>query len=72
MRLAKFAAFLTALSPLGVVGVWYLAKTQGEVTKDQNKAYSKAGGIAGETLTNMRTVKALQLSYKKSVATPAN
>ena len=62
-----FAAFLLALSPMCAWGIWYLTKVQGEVTQEQDKAYSKAGGVAGETLTNMRTVAALQCEDKKSV-----
>jgi ABC-type multidrug transport system fused ATPase/permease subunit len=54
-----------AVSPPVGFGIYYLTKVTGDSDEKTTKAYAKAGGVAGETIGNMRTVAALQCEDAK-------
>ena len=57
---------LMALSPLVAFGTWFMTKATGEAAGLRATAYAKAGGVASETLSELRTVAALGAEEKQS------
>ena len=55
------------VSPLVGYGIHFLVVVTGECDDLTTKAYAKAGGVASETISNMRTVQALQCEDAKIV-----
>jgi len=50
---------LLSVSPLVMFGAWFLTKATTDATTDMAAAYSQAGGVASETIKNLRTVSSL-------------
>eukprot|EP00961_Rhodomonas_salina_P108864 1465104-Rhodomonas_salina.1 len=57
---------LLALSPLVGFGTWFMTKATGEAEGLRASAYAKAGGVASETLSELRTVAALGAEQKQA------
>lgn len=55
-----------ATAPPCTVGLYFLTKITSETATKLTAAYSKAGGVALETIYNMRTVASLQCEDSKS------
>eukprot|EP00457_Paulinella_chromatophora_P000433 gb/GEZN01000433.1/.p1 GENE.gb/GEZN01000433.1/~~gb/GEZN01000433.1/.p1 ORF type:complete len:1384 (+),score=244.98 gb/GEZN01000433.1/:399-4154(+) len=50
---------LLALSPIVMFGTWFMTKATTDAARDTADAYAAAGGVAGETISALRTVASL-------------
>ena len=55
----KMSLVLMAISPVAIFGAWYFSYAASQASEETSKAYSKAGGTANESLSELRTVAAL-------------
>lgn len=53
------ALVLMAISPVAIFGAWFFSHSATTASGEMSKAYSKAGGTANESLSELRTVAAL-------------
>eukprot|EP00961_Rhodomonas_salina_P117574 1582527-Rhodomonas_salina.1 len=60
------ALVLVAVSPIVMFATWFLNKTTTEASGDMATAYAKAGGTASETISELRTVNALNAEEKQA------
>ena len=60
------ALVLLAISPIAVFGAWYFGVSSSRAAAAISNAYAKAGGVAGESLSELRTVAALGSEDKQA------
>jgi ATP-binding cassette subfamily B (MDR/TAP) protein 1 len=56
---------LMGLSPIVMFGTWFMTKTTQEAAESISNAYAKAGGVASETVGELRTIAALGAEAKQ-------
>jgi ATP-binding cassette subfamily B (MDR/TAP) protein 1 len=59
-------------SPVVVIGAWYMAKVTADEAKARIHAYGKAGGLASECISELRTVAALGAEKQQASAYNSN
>jgi len=57
---------LMAVSPLVIFGTWYLSAVSTSAASAKSNAYATAGGVANETVSELRTVAALGAEVKQA------